>query len=77
MVMKQEATAGVHSSGRNAGPKDKTPFWGFPNYRTMFQGGKLQIIAMSRAESNLLADLTSWVTSESKRAPLIARTLGA
>ena len=65
------------AAGRNAGPKEKTPFWGFPNYRTMFQGSKLQIIAMSRAESSLLADLTSWVTTSSKRASLIARTLGA
>ena len=62
-------------AGRNAAPADKTPYWGFPNYKTMFQGGKMQILAMSPGEANLLADFTSWVTQSSSRANLIRRTL--
>ncbi|MCB1020095.1 MAG: patatin-like phospholipase family protein [Acidobacteria bacterium] len=63
-------------AGRSAARNEKTPYWGFPNYRTMFQGGKMEILAMSPGEANLLADFTSWVAQSSSRANLIRRTLG-
>ncbi|MEZ5392857.1 MAG: hypothetical protein R2724_08260 [Bryobacterales bacterium] len=46
-------------AGRSAARNEKTPIGGFPNYRTMFQGGKMEVLAMSPGEANLLADFTS------------------
>jgi len=66
---------GLVEAANLAGPKEKAPFWGFPNYKTMFQGGKLQIIAMSVPEANLLADFTAWTTTQSPGARRIAETL--
>ncbi len=66
---------GLVDAANLAGPKDKAPFWGFPNYKTMFQGGKLQILAMSAPEANLLADFTSWTVARSPGTRLIRRTL--
>jgi hypothetical protein len=71
----QPEVASLIEAGRNAEPKEKTPYWGFPNYKTMFQGGKMEILAMSPGEVSLLADFTSWVTQSSSRAELIRRTL--
>lgn len=62
-------------AANNAGPKDKIPFWGFPNYKTMFQSGKIQIISMRPQEANLLADFTSWVVTDSAGARTIADAL--
>jgi hypothetical protein len=62
-------------TGRSAAREEKTPYWGFPNYKTMFQGGKMEILAMSPGEANLLADFTSWVAQSSSKAGLIRRTL--
>ncbi len=58
-----------------AGPKEKVPFWGFPNYKTMFQSGKGQILAMHAREVNLLADFTAWVTARSSGSRVIEETL--
>lgn len=66
---------GLVEAANLAGPKEKAPFWGFPNYKTMFQGGKLQIIAMSPSEANLLADFTAWTATQSPRARLVRQTL--
>lgn len=66
---------GLVEAANLAGPKEKAPFWGFPNYKTMFQGGKLQIIAMSVPEANLLADYTAWTATQSPKSRLIAETL--
>ena len=71
----QPEVARLVEAGRAAAPKDKTPYWGFPNYKTMFQGGKMEILAMSPGEASLLADFTSWVAQSSSRAGLIRRTL--
>ena len=71
----QSEVASLIESGRAAAREEKTPYWGFPNYKTMFQGGKMQILAMSPGETNLLADFTSWVAQSSSRAGLIRRTL--
>jgi hypothetical protein len=64
-------------TGNRAAPNDRVPYGGFPNYKTMFQGGKLAILAMSAGEANLLADFCAWTTARSPRSRLIARTLGA
>ncbi len=71
----QPEVAKLVEAGRNAAPTDKTPYWGFPNYKTMFQGGKMQILAMRPGEASLLADFTSWVAQSSSRSGLIRRTL--
>ena len=59
----------------SADSKEKVPFWGFPNYKTMFQGGKSRILAMHAREANLLADFTAWVTARSTRSRVIEETL--
>ncbi len=64
-------------AGNNAAPQDKTPYWGFPNYKTMFQSGKLAIIAMQPGEANLLADFCAWSATQTRRSKQIAETLGA
>ena len=64
-------------AGNRAAPTDKIPYWGFPNYKTMFQGGKLAIIAMRPGEANLLADFCAWSTAKARRSRRIAETLGA
>ncbi|MBI1357277.1 MAG: hypothetical protein GC160_23295 [Acidobacteria bacterium] len=64
-------------AGNRAAPDEKIPYWGFPNYKTMFQGGKLAIIAMSAGEANLLADLCAWAATQSPRSRQIAEILGA
>jgi hypothetical protein len=71
----QPEVARLIDAGRAAAPEEKTPYWAFPNYKTMFQGGKMEILAMRPGEANLLADFTSWVTQSSSRANLIRRTL--
>ena len=55
--------------------KEKVPYWGFPNYRTMFQRGKIELIEMRPGEARLLADFTAWTASKSSAARLIERTL--
>lgn len=71
----QPEVARLIAAGRAAAPNEKAQYWGFPNYKTMFQGGKMEILAMSPGEANLLADFTSWVAQSSSRAHLIRRTL--
>lgn len=67
----------IVEAGNRAAPTDKVPYWGFPNYKTMFQGGKLAIIAMRPGEANLLADFCAWTTTSARRSRRIGETLGA
>ena len=67
----------IVEAGNRAAPEDKIPYWGFPNYKTMFQSGKLAIIAMKPGEANLLAEFCAWSTTRARRSRRIGETLGA